>query len=89
MMPLTLFNPLWYASGPASAYILAVTTGLFGIIIGLEWVYKTRQLWKKKEVRPFGGKRNGVRLSHKIGKSRWEIDRATVRFFPHKLLYGL
>ncbi len=62
IMPLALFHPPWYASGLAPAYIFAVITGLFGITSGLEWAYRSRQLWKKENVRPFGGKRNGVRF---------------------------
>ena len=60
IMPLTLFYPLWYATNLDPAYIFAVTTGVFGIISGMEWCYRSWQLWKKEEVRPFGGKRNGV-----------------------------
>ena len=60
IMPLALFYPLWYASDLASAYIFAVTTGVFGIISGMEWCFRSWQLWKKEDVRPFGGKRNGV-----------------------------
>jgi len=70
-MPLALFYPLWCASDLAPAYIFAVTTGVFGIISGLEWCFRSWQLWKKEELRPFGGKRNGVRSS--IGKI-WPID---------------
>ncbi|KAK4694846.1 hypothetical protein P7C71_g2798, partial [Lecanoromycetidae sp. Uapishka_2] len=64
IMPLALFYPLWYASGLAPAYIFAVTTSLFGIISGLEWAYRSWQLWKKEDVRPFGGKRNGFDFFH-------------------------
>ena len=60
IMPLALFYPLWYASDLASAYIFAVTTGVFGIISGIEWCFRSWQLWKKEDVRPFGGKKNGV-----------------------------
>lgn len=66
IMPLALFYPLWYASDLKSAYIFAVTTGVFGIISGLEWAYRSWQLWKKEEVRPFGGKRNGVSATFSV-----------------------
>ena len=61
IMPLALFYPLWYASGLAPAYIFAVTTGVFGIITGIEWAYRGWRLYRQEWVRPFGGKRNGVR----------------------------
>ena len=62
IMPLALFYPLWYATSLAPAYIFAITTGVFGIISGMEWVFRSRQLWKKEDVRPFGGKKNGVNI---------------------------
>ena len=71
-MPLVLFYPLWYASDLAPAYIFAVTTGLFGIISGLEWAYRSWRLWRQEWVRPFGGKRNGFdffHISYTIGYS--------------------
>ncbi|KAL6720634.1 hypothetical protein ACLMJK_002559 [Lecanora helva] len=64
IMPLALFYPLWYASSLKPAYIFAVTTGVFGIISGIEWAFRSWQLWKKEEVRPFGGKRNGFDFFH-------------------------
>lgn len=64
IMPLALFYPLWYATSLEPAYTFAITTGVFGIISGLEWVYRTRQLWKKEDVRPFAGTRNGVSPPH-------------------------
>ena len=60
-MPLALFYPLWYASGLAPAYIFAVTTGVFGIITGIEWAYRSWRLYRQEWVRPFGVKKNGVR----------------------------
>ena len=60
IIPLTLFYPLWYATTLKPAYIFAITTSVFGIISGFEWVFRSWALWKKEELRPFGGKRNGV-----------------------------
>lgn len=64
IMPLVLFYPLWYSSDLAPAYIFAVTTGLFGIISGLEWAYRSWRLWRQEWVRPFGGKKNGFDFFH-------------------------
>ncbi|KAL2045974.1 hypothetical protein ABVK25_011863 [Lepraria finkii] len=64
IIPLALFYSLWYATSLAPAYIFAITTGMFGIISGIEWVIRSRQLWKKEDVRPFGGKRNGFDFFH-------------------------
>ncbi|KAK3167200.1 hypothetical protein OEA41_010326 [Lepraria neglecta] len=50
IMPLALFYPLWYATSLEPAYIFAITTGVFGIISGMEWVFRSRQLWKKEDV---------------------------------------
>lgn len=63
-MPLVLFYPLWYASDLKSAYIFAVTTGLFGVISGIEWAYRSWRLWREEFVRPIGGKRNGFDFFH-------------------------
>jgi len=59
IMPLALLYPMWHASGLAPAYIFAVIKGVFGIISGLEWAYRSRQLWKKEDVRPFGARGMG------------------------------
>ena len=70
IMPLVLFYPLWYASDLVPAYIFAVTTGLFGIISGIEWAYRSWRLWRQEWVRPFGGKRTGVHNSF-VKRLRW------------------
>ena len=81
IMPLALFYPLWYDTNLQPAYIFAITTSLFGTISGIEWAYRSWSLWKKEELRPFGGKRNGVRKARNI--TNVELTLQPVRLFSH------
>lgn len=64
IIPLALFYPLWYDTNLSPTYIFAITTASFGIISGIEWFYRSWSLWKKEELRPFVGKRNGFDFFH-------------------------
>ena len=64
IMPLVLFYPLWYDTSLSPAYIFAITTALFGIISGIEWCFRSWSLWKKEDLRPFGGKKNWFDIFH-------------------------
>lgn len=89
IMPLALFYPLWYASDLEPAYIFAVTTGVFGIISGLEWAYRSWRLWRQEWVRPFGGRKNGVGAVICGKARRWGLRPYIVRLLPHQLYHRL
>ena len=64
ILPIALFYILWFASSLQPAYIFAVTTGVFGLISGIEWATRTWLLFKRENLRPLGANdTRWVRLS--------------------------
>ena len=54
ILPIVLFYVLWFASSLQPAYIFAVTTGVFGLISGIEWATRSWLLFKREILRPLG-----------------------------------
>ena len=62
VLPIVLFYPLWYATDEQPWVVITITTCVFGVISGAEWIYRTWKLWKDESVRPLGS------------RSRWQFD---------------
>ena len=62
ILPLALFFPLWYGSTALPWVVIAITSSIFGVISGAEWIYRTWKLWRHENLRPF------------CSRTRWVFD---------------